>query len=119
MKRAHAESSLPEDASPPHASKRTKVSDEEENGEGWQKVERRKSKKHKKAEAKLHVRFPPSSSSAASTMYVYHTPVQAAPPKFMYAKNEILRRRDAVGINVSACCSRVFCLANSFPTGRS
>ena len=91
------------------------MSDEEENGEGWQKVERRKSKKHKKAEAKLDVRFPPPSSSAASTMYVYHTPAQAAPPKFMYAKNEILRRRDAVGINVSACCLRFFFVCELFP----
>ncbi len=26
--------------------------------------------------------------------------VQAHPPKFMYAKSEIMRRREAVGINV-------------------
>ena len=29
-------------------------------------------------------------------------PFQANPPKFMYAKSEIMRRREAVGINVRA-----------------
>ncbi|CCM00542.1 uncharacterized protein FIBRA_02576 [Fibroporia radiculosa] len=43
----------------------------------WTKIERRKSRKAKKAEAKL----------------------DASPPRFMYSKGEILKRRDAVGIN--------------------
>ncbi|OSC98373.1 hypothetical protein PYCCODRAFT_1375441 [Trametes coccinea BRFM310] len=45
--------------------------------EGWTKVEKRKVKKQKKAESKLGT----------------------TAPKFMYAKGEILKRRDAVGIN--------------------
>ncbi|KAH9922386.1 uncharacterized protein B0H18DRAFT_1018161 [Fomitopsis serialis] len=49
-----------------------------ENGDGeWTRVEKRKTKKAKKTEAKT----------------------EANPPKFMYAKGEILKRREAVGIS--------------------
>ncbi|KAL1938459.1 hypothetical protein VTO73DRAFT_11699 [Trametes versicolor] len=79
MKRAQA--SLPEDDSS-HANKRLKMDPAAQepaaqNEEGWTKVEKRKSKKQKKTESKQG----------------------AASPKFMYAKSEILKRRDAVGIN--------------------
>lgn len=48
-----------------------------ENGETWTKVEKRKAKKARRVEAKL----------------------DANPPRFMYAKSEIVKRREAVGIN--------------------
>ncbi|KAI0691614.1 hypothetical protein C8Q76DRAFT_255245 [Earliella scabrosa] len=49
----------------------------DDDGDGWHKVERRQAKKQKKQDTKL----------------------EANPPKFMYAKGEILKRREAVGIN--------------------
>lgn len=81
--------------------KRQKVSDDggDEDG-GWQKVERRKSKKQKKQESKHEVR-PTNPARYVLLTRVMSSTSQASPPKFMYAKGEILKRREAVGINVS------------------
>ncbi|KAJ8502161.1 hypothetical protein ONZ51_g150 [Trametes cubensis] len=83
MKRAQMSSPDQTQSTSQPASKRQKV-DMDANGpntqddEGWTKVEKRKAKKQKKqAEGKLG----------------------ASAPKFMYSKGEILKRRDAVGIN--------------------
>ena len=65
----------------------------------WTKVEKRKSKKQKKMETKLEVR-PPVAAAAPCVLTSVLPPPQANPPKFMYAKNEIMRRREAVGIDV-------------------
>ena len=65
----------------------------------WTKVEKRKSKKQKKMETKLEVR-PPVVAAAPCVLTSVLPPPQANPPKFMYAKNEIIRRREAVGIDV-------------------
>ncbi|KAI0365854.1 hypothetical protein BV20DRAFT_982324 [Pilatotrama ljubarskyi] len=85
MKRAQAFSPASPGSAVPesvHANKRQKVEVDNEisnaqDEEGWTKVEKRKAKKQKKTETKL----------GANT------------PKFMYAKGEILKRREAVGIN--------------------
>ena len=65
--------------------------------------QKQKPKKQKKVEAKLDVR-PLSHPTPSSTPHPTHM-AQATPPKFMYAKGEILKRRDAVGINVRLCLS--------------
>ncbi|KAI0766795.1 hypothetical protein BC629DRAFT_1292810 [Irpex lacteus] len=65
---------LEEDA-PPTVKLEAGVQDQ--GNEGWTKVEKRKGKKHKKTEGKQ----------------------DAHPPKFLYSKGEILRRREAVGIS--------------------
>ncbi|KAI8992741.1 hypothetical protein BD414DRAFT_521323 [Trametes punicea] len=85
MKRAQMSTPASSDSMQPqflHANKRQKIDTGAEepipqDDEGWTKVEKRKVKKQKKTENKLG----------------------AAVPKFMYAKGEILKRRDAVGIN--------------------
>ncbi|KAI0691610.1 hypothetical protein C8Q76DRAFT_255098 [Earliella scabrosa] len=81
MKRPQMSSPSTQDPPDAEPNKRQKVSDPnaqiDDDGEGWQKVERRKAKKQKKQDTKL----------------------EANPPKFMYAKGEILKRREAVGIN--------------------
>ncbi|GJE92989.1 ribonuclease H-like protein [Phanerochaete sordida] len=87
MKRAQE---FPVPASPsslPPASKKLKVSPRESSGisvqdpgsseDGWTKVEKRKAKKTKRTEGKL----------------------DANPPKFMYNRAELLKRREAVGIS--------------------
>ncbi|KAI0092376.1 ribonuclease H-like protein [Irpex rosettiformis] len=64
---------------PPESSGEDPVSRDlggQENGE-WTKVERHKGKKHKKLEGKLN----------------------ANPPRFLYSRGELLRRREAVGIS--------------------
>ncbi|KIP03467.1 hypothetical protein PHLGIDRAFT_130123 [Phlebiopsis gigantea 11061_1 CR5-6] len=94
MKRSQEFSSTPASSSGSPVSKKLKVSPREspagsvqaqqdvlmtvENSEdGWTKVEKRKSKKTKKVEGKLN----------------------ANPPRFMYNKGEIMKRREAVGIS--------------------
>ena len=102
MKRAQM-SSPPSQATPDvEPNKRQRVDDNalEEGDGGWQKVERRKSKKQKKQESRLEVRAADRPSYVLLTLLM-STTHQASPPKFMYAKGEILKRREAVGINVS------------------
>ncbi|KAI0776562.1 hypothetical protein BD413DRAFT_644823 [Trametes elegans] len=61
------------------ANKRSKVDSDDaaDSGDGWTKVEKRKAKKQKKTDGRL----------------------SSNPPKFMYAKGEIMKRREAVGIS--------------------
>ena len=63
----------------------------------WVKVEKRKSKKSKKLDAKLDVCV----SHLTSPSRIHRTETtQATPPRFLYSNSEILRRRDPVSINV-------------------
>ena len=101
MKRPQMSSPPTQDPAQAEQNKRQKVSDDgQDDGGGWQKVERRKSKKQKKQESRLEVRAADRPSYVLLTLLM-STTHQASPPKFMYAKGEILKRREAVGINVS------------------
>ncbi|KAI0632619.1 hypothetical protein C8Q77DRAFT_1118626 [Trametes polyzona] len=83
MKRAPPASPASGQAESSHSNKRQKVDANAAGNsgapdeEGWTKVEKRKAKKQKRAESKQ----------------------DSTTPKFMYAKGEILKRREAVGIN--------------------
>ncbi|EKM52741.1 uncharacterized protein PHACADRAFT_261348 [Phanerochaete carnosa HHB-10118-sp] len=91
MKRSQESPAPAAPSSLPPASKKLKVSPRESRGistqdpqdvtgsseDGWTKVEKRKAKKMKKVEGKF----------------------DASPPKFMYNKGELLKRREAIGIS--------------------
>jgi hypothetical protein len=86
--------------SPSVSESETSSAEEDQNAqvvdEKWVKVEKRKSKKAKKLEAKFDVcvfhRLFLRIHRAEST--------QAAPPRFLYVNQEILKRKDPVSINV-------------------
>ncbi len=63
----------------------------------WEKVERRKSKKQRKTNAKLDVCV---SHIIAHRSTQTHSSSQANPPRFLYSNSEITKRRDPVGVNV-------------------
>lgn len=63
---------------------------------GWTKVEKRKGKKAKRVAGKLDVCVSNQTPSQDAT----HTALQANPARFLYNKGEILKRREAVTINV-------------------
>ena len=99
MKRSSSASAHTFD-SPPKKQKRSPSESESEtssaeNDQKWVKVEKRKSKKAKKLDAKLDVCV-----SHSSTRIHPAQSTQAAPPRFLYVNQEILKRRDPVSINV-------------------
>ena len=108
MKRHSSSSSANTSNSPPKKQKRqpseseVEISAQEDQNdptvdEQWVKVEKRKSKKAKKLDAKLDVCV----SHLFSSSRIHRTETtQANPPRFLYSNSEILKRRDPVGINV-------------------
>ena len=67
----------------------------------WKKVEKRKTKKAKKVEARMEVCVPTRFEMLAKLPVTQAAPLpQANLPRFLYAKSEIIRRREAVGISV-------------------
>lgn len=77
-----------------------------ESGDGeWKKVEKRKTKKAKRAEARMEVCVPTRFEILARLPVTQATPPpQVNAPRFMYAKSEIVKRKEAVGINVRRVC---------------
>lgn len=77
-----------------------------DNGDSeWKKVEKRKTKKAKKVEARMEVCVPTRFEMLAKLPVTQATPSpQVNAPRFMYAKSEIVRRKEAVGISVRRVC---------------
>ena len=73
-----------------------------ENGDNeWKKVEKRKAKKAKKAEARMEVCVPTRFHILAELSVTQAaSPPQTNAPRFLYAKGEIVKRKEAVGISV-------------------
>jgi len=81
--------------SPPQP-KRPKVDGDSSTEAEWTRVERRKAKKSRKMEAKHDVRL---SSHPFALLESFS--VQTQTPRFMYVNGEIVRRKDAVHVDVS------------------
>ena len=73
-----------------------------DNGDSeWKKVEKRKTKKAKKAEARMEVCVPTRFEMLANLPVTQAAPPpQVNVPRFLYAKGEIIKRKEAVGISV-------------------